>query len=264
MTESRAIALITGASSGIGAAFARRFANDGYDLILIGRRENLLEKLCKELAEEKGINADYMLIDLGNENELQLAEARIKNNPDLEILVNNAGVGGERGAFHKVAIESHVNMVQVHNIATLKLTHAVIPGLLAKGKGAIINVSSLASFLPSLSVMYSATKVFLNYFSESLDFSLRDKGIKIQALCPGFTITDFHKKMGYGTDHPVYKRKFMTAEKVVEASLKALKRGKVYCVPGFRNKFLVFLARNLPRKLRITIYKKMFSKRKKE
>ncbi len=263
MTKSRAKALITGASSGIGAAFARRFANDGYDLILIGRRENLLEELCKELTEENGINADYMLIDLGKENELKLAEARIRNSPNLEILVNNAGFGGESRSFHKVAIENHVNMVQVHNIATLKLTHAIIPGLLAKGKGVIINVSSLASFTPSPSAMYSATKVFLNYFSESLDFSLRDKGIKIQALCPGFTITDFHKKLGYGSDHPVYKRKFMTAEKVVGTSLKDLKKGKIYSIPGFRNKFLAFFARNLPRKLRITIYKKMFSKRKK-
>ncbi len=260
--ETKAIALITGASSGIGAAFARRLADNGFDLILIARREELLVNLCKELKDTKGINAEYMLIDLEKDNELKIVEERIKKTPNLEILVNNAGFGGGNKAFYEIPIEDHINMVKVHNIAPLQLAHAAIPGLLIKGKGAIINVSSIGSFSPSSGVMYSTTKNFLNYLSESLDLLLKKRGIKIQALCPGFTTTDFHKKLGYGSEHPVYRRKFMTAEKVVETSLKALKKGKVYCIPGFRNKLLAFLLRKLPKRVLIFAYRKMFSKRK--
>ena len=262
IVENKAIALITGASSGIGAAFARRLAADGFDLILIARREELLVNLCKELKDTKGINAEYMLIDLGKKDELKIVEDRIKKTPNLEILVNNAGYGGGNKAFYESPIGDHINMVKVHNIAPLKLAHAAIPGMLIKGKGTIINVSSISSFSPHPSVMYSTTKIFVNYLSESLDILLRKKGIKIQALCPGFTITDFHKKLGYESDHPIYRRKFMTAEKVVEISLKALKKGKVYCIPGFRNKFLVFLFRRLPKRMLIFGYRKIFSKRK--
>ncbi|MBK5115063.1 MAG: SDR family NAD(P)-dependent oxidoreductase [Candidatus Heimdallarchaeota archaeon] len=263
IVETKSKALITGASSGIGAAFARRLADDGFDLILIARREELLVKLCKELEDTKGINAEYMLINLEKENELAIVEERIKNTPNLEILINNAGFGGGNGAFYKIPIEDHINMVKVHTIAPIKLAHAVIPNMLKNGKGVIINVSSIGSFSPSPGVMYSTTKISLNYLSESLDLLLRKKGIKIQALCPGFTITDFHKKMGYESGHPVYRRKFMTAEKVVEISLKALKKGKVYCIPGFRNKLLAFFMRKLPKRILIFAYRMMFSKRKK-
>ncbi|MHA1122795.1 MAG: SDR family NAD(P)-dependent oxidoreductase [Candidatus Heimdallarchaeota archaeon] len=263
IVETKPKALITGASSGIGAAFARKLANDGFDLILVARREELLVNLCKELEDTKGINAEYMLIDLEKNDELRIVEERIKKTPNLEILVNNAGFGGGNKSFYETPIEEHITMVNVHNIAPLKLTHSAIPGMLINGKGAIINVSSIASFSSNPQVTYSTTKIFLNYFSESLDLLLSKKGIKIQALCPGFTTTDFHKKLGYTSEHPVYRRKFMTAEKVVEISLIALKKRKVYCIPGFRNKLLAFLIRTLPKWIIIFGYRIMFSKRKK-
>ncbi|HUU78432.1 MAG TPA: SDR family oxidoreductase [candidate division Zixibacteria bacterium] len=260
----RAKAVITGASSGIGAAYARRFAKDGYDLILVARREELLVKLCEELSREQGIIAEYMIVDLAKEDELKIVEEKIKDTDNLEILVNNAGFGGEKRVFYEIPIQNHINMVQVHNIAPLKLIHAVIPDMIKRGKGSIINVSSIASLAPSPIIMYSTTKNFLNYLSESLDFLLRRKGIKIQVLCPGFTLTDFHKRLGYEPDDPIYRRKFMIAEKVVEASLKSLKKGAIYCIPGFRNKLLVFFIRILPKRILIFAYRKMLLKRKKD
>lgn len=262
-SEKRAKAVITGASSGIGAAYARKLAKEGYDLILIARREELLVNLCEEFRDD-GINAEYMIIDLAKEEELKLAEELIKNTDNLEILVNNAGFGGKRRVFYEIPIMDHINMLQVHNIAPLKLIYAVIPGMLKRGKGTIINVSSIASLSPSPIIMYSTTKNFLNYLSESLDILLRKKGIKIQVLCPGFTSTDFHKRLGYESDDSIYRRKFMTAKKVVDISLKALKKGKIYCIPGFRNKLLAFFLRLLPKRILIFIYRKMSSKRKKD
>lgn len=262
-SKTRAKVVITGASSGIGAAYARRFAKEGYDLILIARREELLVKLCEELRNQ-GINTEYMIIDLAKEEELMIVEELIKNIDNLEILVNNAGFGGKKRIFYEIPIVDHINMLQVHNIAPLKLIYAVIPGMLKRGKGSIINVSSIASLSPSPIIMYSTTKNFLNYLSESLDILLRKKGIKIQVLCPGFTITDFHKRLGYESDDPIYRRKFMTAEKVVEASLRTLKKRKIYCIPGFRNKLLSFFLRILPKCILIFFYRKIFSKRRKD
>ncbi|NHJ84565.1 MAG: SDR family oxidoreductase [Asgard group archaeon] len=260
---SNATALITGASSGIGAAFARRLAKEGYDLILIARREELLVKLCDEIQKEHAIKAEYMVIELAKDEGQRIVEERIKNIPNLEILVNNAGYGGEKKIFYEIPIEDHLEMLQVHNIAPLKFIYAAIPGMLNRNKGFIINVSSLASLFPSPLIMYSTTKNFLTYISESLDLLLRKKGIKFQALCPGFTLTDFHKKLGYESNDPIYNNKFMTSEKVVESSLKALKKGKIICIPGIRNKFLVFIAQLLPKRMLIYVYRKMFSIRKK-
>ncbi|NHJ39595.1 MAG: SDR family oxidoreductase [Asgard group archaeon] len=260
-SEKRAKAVITGASSGIGAVYARKLAKEGYDLILIARREELLANLCKELRKD-GIDVEYMVIDLAKDEELKLIEELINKTDNIEILVNNAGFGGQKRIFYEIPIMDHLNMLQVHNIAPLKLTYAVIPGMLKRGKGSIINVSSIASLAPSPIIMYSTTKNFLNYLSESLDILLRKKGIKIQILCPGFTLTDFHKRLGYKSDDPIYRRKFMTPEIVVEASYKALKKDKIYCIPGFRNKLLAFFLRVLPKSFIIFFYRKIFSKRK--
>ncbi len=244
-------ALITGASSGIGAAFARRFATEGYDLLLVARRKKLLEELCSDLSKNNGIKAEYITAELSDDSDIVKVEKAIKDEPDLEVLVNNAGYGSMI-PFQDDDIDSQVNMIKVHDIASMRLVHAALPGMISKRKGTIINVSSAGAFVVGgpHSMIYYASKLFLTSLSETLHVDFRKCGIKVQALCPGLTISDFHKKLGFSPDHPSFKYfKMMTSEQVVEVSLKDLKKGKVICVPGFENKLLVFFARFLPRRI---------------
>jgi uncharacterized protein len=254
-------AVITGASSGIGSEFAKKLAIKGYDLILTGRRENLLQKLCKELNNKYKIKSEYIITDFSDLNQIKTLAEKIKNIDNLEFLVNNAGFGTP-DAFIESDIEKQIEMILVHDIATVRFTHAAIPIMLKHKKGYIINVSSVAAWLlnPGGS-MYSATKILLNSFSESLALTLRNTGIRIQALCPGFTLTDFHEKLGIAKSHPMYK-KFMSAEYVVNYSLKDLEKNKVISIPGFKYKF-VKLVNFIPRKLLYNIIL-FYSKRMKE
>jgi short-subunit dehydrogenase len=248
MTGPSRTALITGASSGIGASFARRLARDGYNLILHGRREPLLQKLCQELQAQYTIKAENLLAELSDPEETRRVEDRIRGTADLEILVNNAGYSTLR-AFHDEDIDGQLALIRVHIDASVRLAHAAIPGMIRRGKGNIINVASVAAFTPAPgSLTYCATKSYLVSFSESLHLELKDHGIRVQAFCPGFTTTDFHSRLGVDTSGRAF-RHFMTAEKVVDVSIKGLKRGKVICVPGLQNKFAVLAVRLFPRRL---------------
>jgi len=248
MTEPSRTALITGASSGIGAAFARRLARDGYNLLLHGRREHLLQKLCHDLQGQNGVRAEYLLAELSDPGETRRLEERIRETEDLEMVVNNAGYSTLR-AFHEEDIEGQLALIRVHIDACVRFSHAAIPGMLERRKGDIINVASVAAYTPAPgSLTYCATKSYLVSFSESLHLELRDHGIRVQALCPGFTTTDFHSRLGIDTSARAF-RHFMAPEKVVEVSLKGLKRGTVICVPGLQNKFAVQAVRIFPRPL---------------
>ena len=246
MTEKSRTALITGASSGIGAEFARRLAEEGYNLILHGRREHLLQKLCQDLQRRNTIRAEYFLAELSDPGETRRLEERIRGTSDLEMLVNNAGYSTLR-AFHEEDIDGQLAIIRVHIDASVRLSHAAIPGMLSRRKGDIINVASVAAFTPAPgSLTYCATKSYLVSFSESLHLELRDYGIRVQALCPGFTTTDFHSRLGVDTSGRTF-RHFMSSEKVVDVSLRGLKRRKVICVPGLQNKFAVQAVRIFPR-----------------
>jgi short-subunit dehydrogenase len=241
-------AFITGASSGIGAAFARRLARDGHHLILHGRRKELLVGLCGELRREFGVRTEYLLAELSDPAELRSVEEQLRGIEDLEMLVNNAGYASVR-RFREEDIDGQEDIIRVHVIATVRLTHAALPGMLRRGKGSIINVSSVAAFMISPnSTTYCATKLYLNSFTESMHLELRGTGVRVQVLCPGFTISDFHKKLGYDTSGTFF-RSFMSAEKVVDTSLRALKRGKVVCIPGLKYKIAAFVPRIIPRSL---------------
>jgi uncharacterized protein len=237
---------ITGASSGIGAAFARAFARQGYSLLLHGRREHLLAALCDSLSKEHGVRAGYVLAELSDPAALRSLEIRISGIEDLEILVNNAGYATVQ-LFDREPVDSQDALIRTHVLATVRLTHAALQGMLRRGRGAIINVSSVAGyFISPASTSYCATKAFLTTFTESLHLEVRDRGIRMQALCPGYTTSDFHKKLGYDTTQPSFQR-FMSAEKVVKASLKALARGKVVCIPGWYYGAAVVGVRMVPR-----------------
>ena len=245
----RKTACITGATSGIGAAFAKRFAKQGYDLIITGRRKEKIESLSNTLSKENNINVEVIIAELSDAKQLDLLTDKIKKMTNLEILVNNAGFAKEN-FFHEEDFSTHELMLKVHDLALIKLCHAVLPNMVSKGKGIIINVSSLLAFTPSpTNAMYSASKAFVKLFTESIYLELQGTGVKVQALCPGFTRTDFHEKMGFDKN-TFYKdkgmMKAMTPEEVVGISLQYLEKDKVLCVPGGNNKLSRFLLKALP------------------
>jgi len=245
------IAFITGATSGIGAAFARRFAQDGYDLIITGRRKPIIQNLARDISNKYDIKIEVIIAELSNDNDVELLVKKIKREENIEVLINNAGFGIGK-LVDKDVIKKQENMVKVHILSAMKFIYAVIPNMIRKKSGVIINVSSIASFLPlPRNTVYSGTKVFLNNFSESIYLELKNEGISVQCLCPGFTRTDFHSRIGYDKEELKNRGivRWMSAEQVVKYSQKCLKRNKVICIPGFWNKVLVLIPAILPRTL---------------
>jgi len=236
-------ALITGASSGIGEAFARQLALEGYALILVARRQDRLTKLADELHQLYGVQIQVLAADLAQATEIEKVAQKIKQTENLSILINNAGFGF-MGEFAETDLAKHLAMISVHITASVSLCHAALPGMLARKEGFLINVSSIAAFFPSHPT-YSATKMFLNSFSEALQTELTDSNIRVQALCPGFTRTEFHD----GPDFKAWNRSlipskmWMTPAEVVSESLKALETSQVICIPGAKNRQFVALTR---------------------
>jgi short-subunit dehydrogenase len=239
------MALVTGASSGIGEAFARRLSRMGYHVLLVARRKARLESLASELG-----NADVLVADLAIDSELRNVENRVIVEPGIEFLVNNAGFG-LHGSFSEASLELQDRMHRLHVIAIERLTHAALRGMVTRRKGNIINVSSVAGFFPTpYNVSYSATKAWITGFTEGLHVELRamNSPVRVQSLCPGFTHSEFHDvvKMDRSV---IPDSMWMSAEDVIDASLRGLKRNKPIVVPGWRYKLLVGLSRCLPRSL---------------
>ncbi len=246
--SNRPLALVTGASSGIGATFARRLAKEGYDLVLVARRKDRLKSLADELHHTLGIHAEALAADLCDEEELRRVEQRIEQAANFEFLVNNAGLG-MLPLFHEADVEGLDRMYRLHVLATMRLSRAALPVLLARKKGFIVNVSSVAAFLQGPgNVSYCSTKAWINSFTEGLYLELReiDADIRVQALCPGFTYSEFHDTLGVDRGF-VGKSWWMSAEEVVDASLAGLRRGKLLVVPGLRYKLIVLALSVLPR-----------------
>lgn len=250
-TASERLALITGASSGIGAAFARRLAREGYDLIITGRGEGRLKALADELSRAHGVAVEIIVADLADPKGVEALVERIRAAPDLGVLINNAGFGSSK-PFHEDDLKGQEAMVKVHILATMALTYAAIPNMIKRGSGAIINVSSLAGYAPLPgTATYSGTKAFLSAFSEALSLELARTGVKVQALCPGFTKTEFHSRLGIDTSRMRSRGliRWMAPEEVVEASLNCLAKGRVICIPGGGNRAIFHLLRLIPRRL---------------
>ena len=248
---SQMIALITGASSGIGEAFAKKFAQQGYNLVITGRREDLLHDISDKLQKRYNIIVETLKVELADEEDLEFLSEKIKHMDNLSVLVNNAGFGS-RFNFINEEFKSQEDMIKVHVLAPVKLIYAALPGMIHRGHGTIINVSSISGKTPlPVGATYSATKSFLSTFSESLYLENASTNIKIQTLCPGFTKTNFHGKLGLNGASLSNKGfiRWMTPERVVEVSLKNLKKGKIICVPGFWNKVIWFLADIIPRNI---------------
>ncbi len=241
-------ALVTGASAGIGAAFADRLARDGYDLVLVARRRERLEELAKGLRESHRVEVEVLVADLVDAGDLLAVEQRITTPPGLDLLVNNAGFG-TNGPFQDSDPDREEHEILLNVLALVRLTRAALPRMVARGSGAVVNVSSMAGFVPApYNATYGATKSFVNSFTEALAEELRGTGVRVQALCPGFTRTEFQEVADVDVS-AIPDVAWMEPEPVVDASLEALESGDVVCVPGLGNRAASLLARNLPRAL---------------
>lgn len=238
-------AFVTGASAGIGAAFARRLARDDWNLVLVARRRERLEVLAEEVAKRHGVQARVLAADLAEAEGVGAAVADLEAHlPDL--LVNNAGFGTV-GRFAELDPEREEREIRLNVLALVRLTRAVLPGMVARGSGAVIQVSSLAGEMAApYNATYGATKAFVTRFSEALFEELRGTGVRIQALLPGFTRTEFQESAGLDPEM-VPSFAWMSAEQVVEASLEALERQQALCIPGMGNRVLAAFQSAAPR-----------------
>ena len=257
----RPCALVTGATSGIGAAFASRLAQKGFDLILHGRRQKELMDRAKNLERIYSTSVEIIIAELSRPDEIRKVEERINSLDRLDMLVNNAGYW-EPGVFWEHSPDSLEAMIMVHNVAPVRFIRAALPRMLERDKGDIINVSSLGAYLNMVTLEnYGATKAYLISFTESLHVALMGTGIRVQALTPGFTVTEFHSRLG--ADFTKEQRTWMQPKEVVDESLRALGKGPVVCIPGFKRRFIVKLASMLPRSVYYRIMKIIGEKSKK-
>lgn len=242
---SRPVALVTGASAGLGREFALQLARAGYDLVLVARDAARLEELAADLAARHGSSCEVLAADLARDDDTSRVVARIDASP-IDLLVNNAGFG-TRGSLARASREGQDAMIRVHVLATHRLTQAAVQSMVARESGAIITVSSTASFLTSPgNVNYTSTKAWQRLEIEALSMELRGKGVYVQALCPGYTRTEFHQRGRMDMSrYPAWA--WMRAEDVVAASLRALRaRRPVVVVPGLGYQLIVLLLRLLP------------------
>jgi len=239
--------LITGASSGIGEAFARKLATQGHDLVLVARSEDKLIALCNELGRSQTIRAQYVAIDLFEPDApARLLAETVKRNLEIDLLINNAGFGS-MGDFAKLDLELELKMIDLNVRSLVELTHRFLQPMRERKRGSIINVASTAGFqgVPFMAT-YAATKAFVLSFSEALWEENRPYGIKVMALCPGVTETGFF--VASQMEKPPA-RFSQSSEDVVETALRGLKRGKSSIISGWPNLFMIEMERIVPRSL---------------
>jgi uncharacterized protein len=243
------LAVITGASSGLGAVFARKLAARGYDLLLVARRGDRLDQLSSEI----GGRVEPLIADLTVAEDVERAARRLSD-PRLAVLVNNAGFG-IHAPFATAPLEPQMRMHRLHIDCVLRLTHAALAGMVARNTGAVINVASVAGFLRSAgTASYCGTKSWMIAFTEALHLELRQQapGVTVQALCPGFTYTEF-QDVAQVDPGKVPKWLWMTPESVVDASLAGLERRKLFVVPGRRYQWIVAITTKLPAGWRVAM-----------
>jgi short-subunit dehydrogenase len=228
----RPMALVTGASAGIGRVFAQRLAHDGYDLVVVARRRELLEELAEDLNKRYGAQVEVLTADLSNRDDVRAVERRIAQGPFVELLVNNAGFGGG-GPLARADIDRVERMLLVNIVASTRLTHAALPRMIEQGRGAVINVSSNASFIGLHGhAGYGGTKAYLNIFTEALALELEGTGVRVQSVCPPNTVNE---RWTWATERETSKYRLMTTEDLVHGSLAGLELGEVICTPSIHD-----------------------------
>ncbi len=233
-TENKGTSLITGASTGIGAVYADRLARRGYDLILVARNRERLTALASRLVAETGRSVEILPADLNNKADLLRVEATLRDDPNITMLVNNAGVGSV-APLVKADIDTMEDMITLNITALTRLTYAAAPGFVARGRGTIINISSTVGIsTETLNGVYGATKAYVLGFSHSLQHELGDKGVRIQAVLPGATATEFWDIAGFAHEN-MPKDMVMSPENMVDAALAGLDQGERVTIPGLQD-----------------------------
>ena len=248
---SRPVALITGPTSGLGMGFARRYAIDGYDLVLVARDAERLERLAAELHDEAGANVEVLAADLSVAGDRTKVADRLS--AGVRVLVNNAGFGtaGEFWSADPAVLQSQLD---VNVTAVMHLTHAALPPMLAAGEGTVINVASVAGLLPGRGSTYSASKAWVISFSEGLANGLGGTGVGVHALCPGFVRTEFHARAGIDMAG-MPSMMWLDVPNVVRDCLADVAKGQIVMVPGLQYKAITIAGRVLPRSLVRTMTK---------
>lgn len=252
------LALVTGASGGIGLEFARLLAGDGYDLALVARSAEKLEALAKQLRVAAGIRVETIAMDLSLPDAARTVAERV---PRCDVLINNAGFANN-GRFDTLSLE-HVRSEVALDIGVLtELTHAYLPGMIARGAGRILNVASTAAFLPGpFMAVYYAAKAYVLSFSEALWEELRGTGVSMTCLAPGATASGFQARAGV-ENTPLMRLPLATAAAVAVAGYRGMMRGKRLVVPGLMNKLVALSVRCMPRRLLLPISRKLVENHK--
>ncbi|WP_186776911.1 SDR family NAD(P)-dependent oxidoreductase [Streptomyces salinarius] len=239
-------ALITGSTAGLGAAFARRLAADGHDLVLVARDTERLRDQATELHDRHGIEAEVLTADLSTDAGIDAVASRLSDRRSpVDLLINNAGFGN-KGRFLDVPMADELTMLKVHCEAVLRLTTAAVEAMRERGRGGVVNVASVAAFVPRGT--YGASKAWVVQFTQGVAKDLAGSGVRLMALAPGFVRTEFHERAGMGTDN-IPNWMWLDADNVVAAALADLSRGKSLSIPDPRYKTLMGAAKLVPRGL---------------
>lgn len=243
----RPVVLVTGATAGIGRAFAVRLASQGWDVVLVARDEERLKELSATLSGTYSVRAEPVRADLSTESGVEMVEARLRGSK-INLLVNSAGLSLNT-SFLKSTVDKELYLLSVNVQAVMRLTLAALPGMVSRREGGIINVSSVSGFGASMpGSTYPASKAWVTHFSESIALSVARHGVKVMALCPGFTRSEFHSRAKIDMSKtPEWM--WLDASRVADDALRDLRKGRIVSIPDWKYKALVAVMRHTPTRL---------------